>query len=571
MEKIIAKYNKWINNSSITAELRSQLEAMRDDHHKMEEIFYKDLEFGTSGLRGIMGPGTNRMNSFVVAKVTQGLSNYINKTLKKSEINKENYEVIISYDSRINSREFAEITAQNLSANGIKAYIFEEIMPVSLLSFAIRHLKCDYGIMITASHNSKEYNGYKVYNSNGGQILGDEPKKILCEIEKIDIFDDVKKGTEDNIFWLNDEIKNVFVDKVAKDSVRFEEDTLDDLKRGLSDLEVIYSPLNGAGRVPVVELLKKIGVGKLDVVPEQEMPDGNFKTCPRPNPEREEVYDLGLELLKKKKADILIVTDPDCDRVGVATKEGILSGNQLGVLLFEYICRKKKTFPLGSVALRSIVSTPLLDLIAKDFGVNVENTLIGFKYIGERLEELKERYVFGFEEGNGYLAVNYIGDKDGVSTSMLICEMAAEYKAIGWTLQRAMKEIYKKHGHYSEKVITYSFEGKEGQKRRENVMNYLRDDIENCIKGYNIKSIIDYKLQKKYFVDLGICSYAKLPVADIMEYIIDEGHKFIIRPSGTEPSLKAYLFVKSKYSSGISKKMEKMEKEITRIINEEQN
>ena len=561
-DSIKIQYERWLANESMPRDLMEGLLTMRGDHDKIEEAFYKDLEFGTSGLRGIMGPGSNRMNSFVVARVSQGLSDYINRTLKNSEQGK-NPSVVISYDSRNNSKKFAEITAGVLSANGIKAYIFEKLTPVSVLSYAIRHMNCDYGVMITASHNSREYNGYKVYNSRGGQILEDEAAGILAEIEKLDIFDDVKQATDENISHIGDELINDYVKETLGKSLKGGEDYIKNLK-------VIYSPLNGTGRVPVTALLKGIGVEQLTIVPEQEMPDGDFTTCPKPNPERPEVYELGLELLKREKADLLILTDPDCDRIGVADKEGVFTGNQLGMLLFDYICRHSK-LPLGATAVRSIVSSPMLDAIAAEYGVRVENTLIGFKYIGEKMDLLKDRYVFGFEEGNGYLAFDHMRDKDGASTAMLVCEMAAEYKAAGSDLRGGLKKLYKKYGIYGEKVINFVFEGREGLRRRSSVMAYLRGDVENCLQGHEIKSVIDYKTQQKHFVDMGIGSYDKLPVADILEYDVDKGQKFIIRPSGTEPNLKVYLFARSKTSGGVAKRIEKMEKEITRIVNEEQN
>lgn len=561
-DSIRIQYERWLANEHMPSDLMKGLMTMRDDHDMIEEAFYKDLEFGTSGLRGIMGPGSNRMNSFVVARVSQGLSDYINKTLKISEPLKKP-SVVISYDSRNNSREFAQITAGILSANGIVAYIFEKLTPVSVLSYAIRHMGCDYGVMITASHNSREYNGYKVYNSHGGQILEDEARGILQETEKLDIFDDVRKPDEKNISYIGDELIRDYV-----------KDTLSrSLRKGSEDigkLNVIYSPLNGTGRVPVTELLAGIGIENLTIVPEQEMPDGDFTTCPKPNPERPEVYTLGLELLKQQKADILILTDPDCDRIGVADREGVFTGNQLGMLLFDYLCRHKQ-LPAGATAVRSIVSSPMLDAIAEEYGVRVENTLIGFKYIGEKIDALGDRYIFGFEEGNGYLAFDHMRDKDGASTAMLVCEMAAEYKASGSDMRSGLKKLYKKYGIYGEKVINFVFEGIEGLKRRSSVMAYFRGDVENCMKGHEIKSVIDYKAQQKHFVDMGIGSYDKLPVADILEYDVAKGQKFIIRPSGTEPNLKIYLFAKSRSANGVAKRIEKMEKEITRIVNEEQN
>lgn len=566
MEKILKQYNRWVNHEDMPADLLEELNDMKDDHKKIEEAFYKDLEFGTSGLRGIMGPGNNRMNDFVVARATQGLANYMKKTLNFANWENNMPSVVISYDSRFNSRKFATITAEVFSANGIKAYIFEEMMPVSLLSFAVRHLGCQYGIMITASHNSKEYNGYKVYNRHGSQIIGDEPKLILNEIDALDIFKDVKAGLDDNVVWLDGELKDIFVEKALVNSLRYGKESEYEGPRDIENLKVVYSPLNGSGRVPVLDVISKLGVKEIYTVAEQLEEDGSFATCPKPNPEKPEVYELGRKLLAEKNADILIVTDPDCDRIGVATGEKVLSGNQLAVLLFDYICRHKKPLPRRAVAVRSIVSTPLVDAIAADYGVEIQETLIGFKYIGEKIDQLGKDYIFGFEEGNGYLAFDHMRDKDGVSTAMLVCEMAAEYKAQGLTLDKALKKIYKKYGYYGEKVVNYTFSGIEGLKRREEIMNYLRSDVENNLKSYDMEVVYDYKLQQKHIINLGIGSFTKQPVSNILEYHLGKGLKVIIRPSGTEPLLKAYLFARSKYEIGVGKKLDKMEKTIEKIV-----
>lgn len=566
MEKILKQYNRWVNHEDMPADLLEELNDMKDDHKKIEEAFYKDLEFGTSGLRGIMGPGNNRMNDFVVARATQGLANYMKKTLNFANWENNMPSVVISYDSRFNSRKFATITAEVFSANGIRAYIFEEMMPVSLLSFAVRHLGCQYGIMITASHNSKEYNGYKVYNRHGSQIIGDEPKLILNEIDALDIFKDVKAGLDDNVVWLDGELKDIFVEKALVNSLRYGKESEYEGPRDIENLKVVYSPLNGSGRVPVLDVISKLGVKEIYTVAEQLEEDGSFATCPKPNPEKPEVYELGRKLLAEKNADILIVTDPDCDRIGVATGEKVLSGNQLAVLLFDYICRHKKPLPRRAVAVRSIVSTPLVDAIAADYGVEIQETLIGFKYIGEKIDQLGKDYIFGFEEGNGYLAFDHMRDKDGVSTAMLVCEMAAEYKAQGLTLDKALKKIYKKYGYYGERVVNYTFSGIEGLKRREEIMNYLRSDVENNLKSYDMEVVYDYKLQQKHIINLGIGSFTKQPVSNILEYHLGKGLKVIIRPSGTEPLLKAYLFARSKYEIGVGKKLDKMEKTIEKIV-----
>ena len=566
MEKILEQYNRWVNHKDMPADLLEQLNAMKGDNENIEEAFYKDLEFGTSGLRGIMGPGNNRMNDFVVARATQGLANYIKKTIRTADLDSDMPSVVISYDSRFNSKKFATITAEVFSANGIRAYIFEEMMPVSLLSFAVRYLGCQYGIMITASHNSKEYNGYKVYNRHGSQIIGDEPKLILDEIDALDIFNDVKAGLDDNVVWLDSKIKDIFVEKALTNSLRFGTESEYDGPRDVENLKVVYSPLNGSGRVPVLDVISKLGVKEIYTVAEQLEEDGSFATCPKPNPEKQEVYELGRKLLAEKNADILIVTDPDCDRIGVATAEKVLSGNQLAVLLFDYICRHKRPLPRRAVAVRSIVSTPLVDAIAADYGVEIQETLIGFKYIGEKIDQLGKDYIFGFEEGNGYLAFDHMRDKDGVSTAMLVCEMAAEYKAQGITLDKALKKIYKKYGYFGERVVNYTFSGIEGLRRREEIMNYLRSDVENNLKSYDMEVVYDYKLQQKHIINLGIGSFTKQPVSNILEYHLGKGLKVIIRPSGTEPLLKAYLFARSKYEIGVGKKLDKMEKTIGKIV-----
>ena len=563
MEKILNEYKRWTLKKDMPGELLSELLAMNDDEKLIEDAFYRELEFGTSGLRGIMGPGTNRMNQYIVAKVSTGFSNYMNKTLKDQP------KVVISYDSRHNSELFARISGEIFSAMGIKVYIFDKMLPVSILSYAIRLLKCDFGVMITASHNSKEYNGYKVYDNIGCQILTDVAEGILKEIEQLDVFDDVPKGTSDNIIWLDDTIKDKFVEETLACSIRCNKEFEDRDKAILeiANLKICYSPLNGTGRIPVMETLKGMGVKELYVVKQQEMRDGNFTTCPKPNPERKDVYELGQKLMEETKSDILILTDPDCDRIGVATPEGILSGNDLAVLLFDYICRNKKPLVRKPVAIRSIVSTPLVDAIAEDHGVSMEYTLIGFKYIGQKMEKLGSRFIFGFEEGNGYQAFGHMRDKDGISTAMLVCEMAGEYKAKGITLQKALKNIYKKYGYYEEKVVNYRFSGKEGLRQREAIMKYLREDIENSIKIYGIKSVKDYKYQKNIIYDLGIGSFTEFPIANILEYSLGKSQKFIVRPSGTEPSLKAYFFAKSRYHFRTKMKLENMMEKIDEIIN----
>ena len=516
------QYEKWLAQPNLDVDIKAELEAMKGDDDAIYEAFYRDLEFGTAGLRGVMAAGTNRMNIYVIRRVTQGLANYMNSRF-------ENPSVAISYDSRNNSRLFAETTAAVLTANGIKAYIYKQLMPVSGCSFAIRHLGCDMGIMITASHNPKKYNGYKVYNKNGCQILGSDPKDILAEIEKVDIFDDVKsmsfeEALESGAEFISEEVEQAYLEKAYSYSLP----SVD-----LKDFKVVFTPLNGAGLMPVTWILDKAGVGNTYVVPEQEEPDGNFPTCPSPNPEEHDVYDLAIKLNEEKDADIIIATDPDCDRVGIAqkTSKGYTypKGNHIGVLLFDYICRNKE-LPKDPVMIRTIVSTPLVDRIAAEYGVEVQQTLIGFKYIGEKIDQLGDRYVFGFEEGNGYLAGDYVRDKDGVSTAMLVAQMAAYHKSRGMDIEQVMEELYEKYGTYLENVISFTFEGSAGAKKMQEIMAFFRESED--FLGKKMISRLDYLEQDE------------LPKENIMEYVFEDESKVIVRPSGTEPKIKIYLFAR---------------------------
>ena len=516
------QFEKWINQPDMDEEIMAELTAMKDDDDAIYEAFYRDLEFGTAGLRGVMAAGTNRMNIYVIRRATQGLANYMKKKFDEPS-------VAISYDSRINSRRFAEETASVLAANGVKAYIYKQLMPVSGCSFAVRKLGCSMGVMITASHNPKKYNGYKVYNCNGCQILGSDPADILAEIDKVDIFDDVKtmdfeEALKNGCEYISEEVEKEYLEAAYSYSLPTED---------LKDFSVVFTPLNGAGLMPVTWILDKAGVGNVYVVPEQKDPDGNFPTCPSPNPEEHAVYDLAIKLNEEKNGDIIIATDPDCDRVGIAQKTAngysYPKGNHIGVLLFDYICRNKE-LPKDPVMIRTIVSTPLVDRIAADYGVDVQYTLIGFKYIGEKIDQLGDRYVFGFEEGNGYLAGDFVRDKDGVSTSMLVAQMAAYHKARGMDIEQVMDELYAKYGTYLENVVSFTFEGSAGAEKMAGIMKFFRENED--FMGKKIVSKLDYKEQDE------------LPKADIMEFVFEDESKVIVRPSGTEPKIKIYLFAR---------------------------
>lgn len=547
MENAKKQFENWLAQPDMDEGIRSELMAMKDDENAIYEAFYRDLEFGTAGLRGVMAAGTNRMNIYVIRRVTQGLANYMKGKF-------ENPSAAISYDSRNNSELFARTTAAVLTANGIKVYIYKQLMPVSGCSFAIRRLGCDMGVMITASHNPKKYNGYKVYNSNGCQILGSDPADILAEIDKVDIFDDVKsmsfeEALENGCEFISEEVENEYLQAAYSYSLP----SVD-----LKDFKVVFTPLNGTGLKPVTWILDKAGVGNVFVVPEQRDPDGNFPTCPSPNPEEHEIYDLAIQLNEKEDADIIIATDPDCDRVGIAqkTRSGYSypKGNHIGVLLFDYICRNKE-LPKDPVMIRTIVSTPLVDRIAADYGVEVQQTLIGFKFIGEKIDQLGSRYVFGFEEGNGYLAGDFVRDKDGVSTSMLVAQMAAYHKERGMDIEQVMEELYSKYGTYLENVVSFTFEGSAGAEKMDKIMKFFRESDD--FMGKKMISRLDYLEQDE------------LPKSNIMEYVFEDESKVIVRPSGTEPKIKIYLFARGEDADKAKAIIEANEKRMREIMEAE--
>jgi len=524
MVDIQEEYKRWSEQENMPAGLKKELTDMSGDREKIHEAFYRELEFGTAGLRGIMGAGTNRMNIFIIRKVTQGMADYMKEKFGSPSI-------AISYDSRNDSRTFAENTASVMCANGIRTYIYKQLMPVSALSFAVRKLRCSMGVMITASHNPKEYNGYKVYNSRGCQILGSDPGDILEHIGKVDIFDDVRyisfdRAMQNGCEYISETIEQAYIDRCFSCGT----DSVD-----LHDLTAVYSPLNGAGNLPVRAVLGRAGLKNLYTVPEQQNPDGDFPTCPYPNPENRDIYELGRKLCEEVHGDIILATDPDCDRVGMSLpvegKYVYPRGNHIGVLLFDYLCRMRK-MPDDPVMIRTIVSTPLVDRIAASYGVSVQTTLIGFKYIGEKIDELGDRYVFGFEEGNGYLAGDHVRDKDGVSTALLVCQMAAFHKARGKNLLEVLEEISDQYGYYREKVLNFTFEGSAGAEKMKKIMDHIRKDCRRDIfGGKKLAEITDYMHD-----DTG------LPRENIMEFVFRDGSKLIVRPSGTEPKIKMYLF-----------------------------
>lgn len=539
----MSEYERWLKNALDDPDLTEELKSIQNKPEEINDRFYRDLEFGTGGLRGVIGAGTNRMNIYTVRKATQGLANYLKK-------NSANPSVAIAYDSRIKSDLFAREAAAVLAANGVKAHIYPQLSPTPTLSWAVRFLHCDAGICVTASHNPAKYNGYKVYGSDGCQITLKMADDVLSEIEKLDVFGDVKrmdykKAQEEGLVSLiPDEVTDRFLDEVMNQRVFSEPCT---------GLKVVYTPLNGTGRVCVTRILKKIGVEDVTVVPEQEFPDGNFTTCPYPNPEIREALQKGLELCEKVQPDLLLATDPDCDRCGIAVNQNgkfvLMTGNEVGVLLLDFIARNRKekgTMPKNPMAVTTIVSTDMATPVAKDYGVELRRVLTGFKYIGDQIALLEkdggaDRYIFGFEESYGYLSGGYVRDKDAVNASMLICQMAQYYRKKGMTLVDAMQELYRKYGYYENELMNFTFEGENGMVQMKNIMDALRQEMPAKIAGSNVCGWSDYRAS--------VTSDGEeihLPKSNVLEYRLENGGKVIIRPSGTEPKIKAYLSCRAK-------------------------
>lgn len=546
----LEQFQKWSNYLQDDKTFHQELSQLSDDEKK--DRFYCDLEFGTGGLRGILGLGTNRMNVFTVRKSTQGLANYLLKQ------NADKLSVAISFDSRINSDVFAKETAKVLAANGIKAWIYPRLQPTPALSYAVRDLGCTAGVCITASHNSSEYNGYKVYGADGCQITLLVADQIFREIQAIDLFDDVKILDETiarekkMICDIPESTLDSYVSAVEKLS-------LQSPTKEMPDICVAYTPLNGTGLECVKRVAADMGIRDFHIVEEQMYPDGNFPTCPYPNPEFEETLQLGIKLCQQVKADLLIGTDPDCDRVGVAVPEGneyrMLTGNEVGILLFDYICKIRKqnaTMPEKPVAITTIVSSDLADSIAQKYGVELWRTLTGFKFIGEQIGALEKRgessrFIFGFEESCGYLSGTHVRDKDGVNGVLLICEMLSHYKNKGKSLWQAMQNIYHEHGFLKSDLVSISFSGAEGNKQRMQVMNRLRLNDTQFFAGYPVSHCIDY-----------LEGVNGLPKADVMVIVLKGGCKVIVRPSGTEPKIKIYLSAKGKTQNEASERLNKL-------------
>lgn len=540
MDNIFYKqYDRWLENVS-DEDILNELKEMSGDDNRIKDSFYRNLAFGTGGLRGVIGAGSNRMNIYTVAKASQGLSDYVIKNYDKAE-----RKIAVSYDSRIKSDVFAKVASGVFAANGISVYIYPQLMPTPCLSFAVRELKCAAGIMVTASHNPSKYNGYKVYGADGCQITTEAANDILSEIEKLDIFEDVRtmefeSALKDGIIeYISDNIYTSFIEEVKKQSVAGK-----DIDRNVA---IIYSPLNGTGLKPVLRILKETGYTNITVVKEQEQPDGNFPTCPYPNPEIREAMSLGIKYAERYNADLLLATDPDCDRVGIVVKNGcgnyvLLSGNEVGMLLLDFICARRislGTMPDNPVCIKTIVTIDMAERIAADYGVRTINVLTGFKFIGEQIGFLEAKgeedsYIFGFEESYGYLSGSYVRDKDAVDGAFLICEMFAYYKTRGITLIDKLNELYEKYGYCLNTLHSYEFEGFEGTAKMQGIMEKFHEGL-SMIGPKRVIECLDYSK--------GI---GGLPKSDVLKYILEDNCSVTVRASGTEPKLKTYISVSAK-------------------------
>ncbi len=546
MNNINELYNLWLEKATADPDLKKELLGVKGNDDEVLDRFYRSLEFGTAGLRGVIGAGTNRMNYYTVGRATQGLADFLNKHF-------ENPSIAIGYDSRIKSEYFSVEAAKTLAANGIKVYLYEELEPTPCLSFAIRHFKTSSGIILTASHNPAKYNGYKCYNENGYQMTDEEASETYDFIQKVDYFTGIKTMDFDEakekglIEYMGQDVIDLFLDEVIKQCVNM----------GIcekANLNIIYTPLNGTGNKPVRKILDRIGVKNIHIVPEQENPDGNFPTCPFPNPEIKQAFECALKLAENVKPDLLLATDPDCDRVGIAVNNGngefqLMTGNEVGAMLLNYLLSQKKeqgTLSKNSIAVKSFVSTDLAEVIAKKYNCTFKNLLTGFKYIGELITQLEsegrsEDFVMGFEESYGYLAGTHARDKDAVVASMLICEMAAYYKAQGKTLIDVMNGLYDEFGYYCNTVQSYTFEGASGMEKMAAIMDGLRVNKPSSFAGYEVTKIDDYKTSKSTDVKTGKESEITLPKSNVLAYTLTDGNKVIVRPSGTEPKIKAYI------------------------------
>lgn len=563
-------YKLWLEKAVDDADLQTELRSIEGDDEAIKDRFYRNLEFGTGGLRGVIGAGTNRLNVYTIRRVTQGLADYVNEAFK-------NPSVAISYDSRIKSDVFAKAAAGVLVANGIKVYIYSELMPTPMLSFAVRNLKCDAGIMVTASHNPAKYNGYKAYGADGCQMTLEAAAIVLNKINSLDMFADVKNSdfeaglASGMIEYISDAVIEEYYKNVLAQGINTK-------LCAESGLKLVYTPLNGTGNKPVRAILDRIGIKDVVVVPEQEMPDGNFPTCPFPNPEIKEALNLGLKLCEEYKPDLLLATDPDADRVGIAvpSENGyvLFSGNEVGALLLEYIASQRTalgTMPEKPVTIKTIVTTDIIKAIAKEYGIEVIEVLTGFKFIGEQIGFLEakgeeDRYIFGFEESYGYLAGSYVRDKDAVVASMLIVEMAAYYRTKGISLIQARENLYKKYGVYVHSQQSFVCEGASGMEKMKEIMGGLRANHPTEIGGLKVTVFEDYIASTSKNVETGEVTAITLPKSDVLSFKLTDGASVVIRPSGTEPKIKAYYTTTGKTFEQAKALEAKIAEDFTKIL-----
>ncbi len=568
------KYSKWLQSEYIDENFKNELKSIEDEK-EIEDRFYKDLEFGTGGLRGVIAAGDNRMNIYTVGKATQGLASYL---LEKYS-GRDSISVSIAYDSRIMSREFAETSARTLCANGIKVNLFESLRPTPMLSYTVRNLKSQAGIVVTASHNPKQYNGYKVYGEDGGQVTDENANEILGCINEVRDFslirtmqyqEAIDKGL---LNIIGEEVDRTYYEKVKGLSIR-----KDMVSEHAKDLKIIYTPIHGSGNVPVRRVLAELGYSSLHVVREQEQPDGTFPTAPYPNPENPGVFQLALNLAEEVEPDIIFGTDPDCDRIGVVIRnaEGEwkpLTGNQIGVLLTDYMISSLKEngeLKPDSFIVKTIVTTEMAKTVADSYGVRTEDVLTGFKYIGEMIKDVHEAgkgtFILGFEESYGYLAGDFVRDKDAVIAAMLVCEMALYHKMRGMNLHAALLGLYEKHGFFKERLISIELTGKDGQEKIQKSLHYLRHSMSRTVGDVNIVRKLDYKTGiEKDLVKITEASI-DLPRTNTLKFILEDGSAFVVRPSGTEPKMKIYMSVIGSSLEASEKKMDSFEKHVMDII-----
>ena len=560
-------YEQWCQSEIFDNETKEELFNIKDNQKEIEDRFYKELEFGTAGLRGIMGAGINRMNKYTVGKATQGLANFIKKE------NGQSKGVVIAYDSRNNSKEFSEITALCLNANGIKTYIFESLRPVPELSYAVRKLGCIAGIMITASHNPPKYNGYKVYGNDGAQVTFPKDKQIMDEVKSITDYSEIQKISKENA--IEKELYNVIgedIDKAYFEEIKKQILNPEVIKKQ-EDISIVYTPLHGTGNMPVQRILKEIGFKNIHIVKEQEKPDGNFPTVDYPNPEDKKAFTLALELAKKVNAELVLATDPDADRLGVFVKNNneyiALTGNMSALLILEYILsqrKEKNILPHNSMIIKSIVSSTMAKPITQYYDVNLSEVLTGFKYIGEKIKQFEENkeynFIFGYEESYGCLAGTHARDKDAIVAVMLLCEAAAYYKQKGISLWEQLINMYNKYGYYKERVKQITLEGVNGSKDIEKILTDLRENPPKQFGIYSVEKIRDYEKQTIYNCITKEIESTNLPKSNVLYYELNNDAWYAIRPSGTEPKIKYYIGVKGNSLEDAEKRLNELEKNI---------